>query len=292
MLEQLSKGAAFYFKPKTKQMSKKTERLDPNIYTKDGRLRRRKPKTKRDYFTQETEDAIIKYIKSNSYEERENIYNNEIRSSMEKLVECVTNSFSSDYVKAEAINILDVQKEMLSHLVNILSGDKGVSEKGGYRQSKGKAYSYFTRTAKNYLIWVNKQAYKNVQTKADIQEVDEDSRIRRRDIELEGDNHFVEFVHSFKNYLLQNIDDLYPEPSDKAVVTVFCKILDNASNLDIFNRKVLYFQIREETGVKTPDITRVLNQVKEDMANQLTIYHLKDGELDIEYNNIFETKYY
>ena len=32
--------------------------LDPNIYTKKGTLRKRKPKKDRNYFTQETEEAF------------------------------------------------------------------------------------------------------------------------------------------------------------------------------------------------------------------------------------------
>ena len=259
------------------------EATDTVKYTKDGKIRRRKPKVKRDYFTQDTEDAIVEYINSKSVEHRENLYNTRIRYSMEKLVECVVNTFSFDYVEASAINLIDVQKETLSHLIKILSGDKNLKEKGGYRPSKGKAYSYFTRTAINHLMWLNKQAYKNLQQKADLEGAEDDSRLKRIRAEEETGKNFVDFVQSFRLFMEQNLYDLFPDDLDRRIAEIFCVLLKNASNLEIFNRKVIYFQIREETRAKTPDITRVLSQIKEDMANQMTIYYRKGGELDVEY---------
>jgi fructose/tagatose bisphosphate aldolase len=48
-----------------------SDTLDTNIYTKKGTLRKRKPKKSRNYFTQETEDAIVEFISCKDIKKRE-----------------------------------------------------------------------------------------------------------------------------------------------------------------------------------------------------------------------------
>ena len=45
------------------------------LLTKKGKPRKRKPKTKIEYFTSETQDAILRYRESTSLAERNKIYN-------------------------------------------------------------------------------------------------------------------------------------------------------------------------------------------------------------------------
>jgi hypothetical protein len=55
--------------------------------TKKGQPRKRKPKTKNNYFTQETEEAILEYRSSVDHLERNRIYNERIHFGFYKLVE-------------------------------------------------------------------------------------------------------------------------------------------------------------------------------------------------------------
>jgi hypothetical protein len=50
-----------------------TKQLDPTLYTKKGTLRKRKPKKNKNYFTQDTEDAIIPFLASTDDYERNKI---------------------------------------------------------------------------------------------------------------------------------------------------------------------------------------------------------------------------
>lgn len=250
------------------------------LYTKDGKIRKRRPKNKRDYFTQQTEDAIIKYMNTESQAEREKIYNNEIRDSMDKLVECIANSFKFDYVKQEAIDIKDVEKETLSYLYEIFKH---------YKKENGKAYSYFGTVAKRRLIKLNKEAYKDRQEVTNnLDEIDTDKKTKRRNIETDHTSDFQHFVKSFSAYLKQNLDSLYPGESERLVATCFVDLLDNAGELESFNKKVIYFLIKEKTGVKTYDITKTLAQLYLDMKDQQAIYYLTGGELFIKYKSPFE----
>ena len=65
------------------------------------------------YFTQDTEDAIIRYNKSTDPEERENLYREFIQDPFDKLAENVINRFKFPYmegtfdeVKAEVVSFL------------------------------------------------------------------------------------------------------------------------------------------------------------------------------------------
>ena len=49
------------------------------LYTKKGTLRKRRPKTKNQYFTQDTEDAIIEYVNETDQDKRNAIYNARIK---------------------------------------------------------------------------------------------------------------------------------------------------------------------------------------------------------------------
>ena len=71
--------------------------LDLTKYTKNGTLRKRKPKTSRNYFTQETEDAIIAYNSTDNYVERNRLFNEHINTSFHKLAENIINTFKFHY---------------------------------------------------------------------------------------------------------------------------------------------------------------------------------------------------
>ena len=48
------------------------------MYTKKGTLRKRRPKTKNQYFTADTEEAILEYLKETDEKKRNEIYNERI----------------------------------------------------------------------------------------------------------------------------------------------------------------------------------------------------------------------
>ena len=112
--------------------------------------RKRKPRTKKNkmYFTQETEDAIIKYNNSEDTVERNNIYNDYIKYPFEKLAENILNTFKFSYFQCSHE---EVQLETVSNLVSNIHK---------YKQENGKAFSYFSIIAKNFLILYNNGNYK------------------------------------------------------------------------------------------------------------------------------------
>ena len=118
-------------------------------YTKKGTVRKRKPKTKKMYFTQDTEDAIVEYLATTDHYTRNKIYNERIQYAFHKLTENIIHTFKFYYTEVETI--AELQHEVTAFLLEKLHL---------YNQSKGKAYSYFGTIAKRYLILSNQKNYK------------------------------------------------------------------------------------------------------------------------------------
>jgi hypothetical protein len=75
-----------------------------------------KPKKSGIYFTQQTEDAIIKYNKSQDFEVKNKIYDNEIHYAFFKLTENIIHTFKFYYTEVD--NIEDLQHEVITFLLS------------------------------------------------------------------------------------------------------------------------------------------------------------------------------
>ena len=124
-----------------------TKTINPKPVVK--KTRKRKKKGKNYYFNQGTEDAIILYNKSTIPHERNKIYNEHIRKPFDKLAENIIHTFKFYYFDVGSI---EVKHEVVSFLVMNIHK---------FQEGKGKAFSYFSIVAKNYLILHNNKNYKH-----------------------------------------------------------------------------------------------------------------------------------
>ena len=97
---------------------KKQETLDLTIYTKSGKLRKRKPKKSRNYFTDDTESAIVEYVSSTDQNLRNKIYNKSINHSFYKLAENIIHTFKFYYTELD--NVEDLKHEVVTFLLQKL----------------------------------------------------------------------------------------------------------------------------------------------------------------------------
>ena len=111
------------------------------------------------YFTIETERAIIAYNASDDHREKNQIYNAELRYPLEKLAENIIHTFKFYHFDQP---IDSVKHEVVSFLITRL--DK-------FTEGKGKAFSYFSVVAKNWLICHNNANYKQMKTHNDVLEL-------------------------------------------------------------------------------------------------------------------------
>ena len=107
-------------------------------------------KKNKNYFTHDTELAIIKYVNTEDYAERNKIYREEIHYALFKLTQNLIHTFKFYYT--EETNLEDLQHEVITFLLTKL--DRFNPAFGA------KAYSYFGTVAKRYLIASNQKNYK------------------------------------------------------------------------------------------------------------------------------------
>jgi hypothetical protein len=239
--------------------------------TKDGKVRKRRPKKSIDYFTLDTQQAILDYRLETSQAKRNQIFNEKIYYAFYKLAENIIHTFKFYYTEVDNIN--ELKHEVISFLLEKLHL---------YKEEKGKAYSYFGTIAKRYLIVYNNNNYKRLKGKAHVEEVDNDKTITNNLLLTEPD-HFKEPV--FIELFIKEVDDklleLFPKPQEARVGDAILELFKRRENIDIFNKKALFIYIKEITDAPTPIITKVIKVLKEVYREMLNDYLEKGTEINI-----------
>jgi hypothetical protein len=212
--------------------------------------RKRKKKSK-NYFTQDTEDAIVLYNNTDDPAIRSDIYRDRIHYAFFKLTENIIHTFKFYYTEVDDIEHL--QHEVITFLLSKL--DKFDPTRGA------KAYSYFGTIAKRYLILSNQKNYKKRVDKAPVSVIEEDEN---HSYIIDGDNvhdRLSLFIDEYVEYVTENIYTLFPKGNDAQIADAILEIFRKRENIDVFNKKALYIYIREMVDVKTPKITKIANRL-------------------------------
>ena len=224
------------------------------------------------YFTQETEDAIVRYNKSTNSIEKEKIYHRYIHYAFFKLTENIIHTFKFYYTEVE--NIEDLQHEVITFLL---------SKMHLYDQTKGaKAYSYFGTIAKRYLIISNTRNYKRRIDKAPVEGLDENEKYSYQIEETLSNAHddkLSYYIDEFTNYCTENIFELFPKDEDAQIADAVLELFRKRDSIDVFNKKALYIYIREQVDAKTPKITKIASQLY-DIFKSNYIHYLENGYVE------------
>jgi hypothetical protein len=221
-------------------------------FTRQGTVRKRKPKQANVYFTQETEDAIVRYVASDDQKERNELFNKHINYALHKLAENIIHTFKFYYTEVETIE--ELKHEVVCVLLEKLHK---------YKQSEGKAYSYFGTIVKRYLIVYNNNNYKKLKNKGTIEEVDVDKTITSELIKKEDvDVKILDFTDAFVELVDTNLFKLFAKHKEATVADAVLELFKKRESLDVMSKKALYIYIREITEAPTPVITKVIKKLK------------------------------
>jgi hypothetical protein len=131
-----------------------------------------------------------------------------------------------------------------------------------YTAGKGKAFSYFSIVAKNYLILHNNNNYKKMKTHDKIDVMDWDRSIQTEISQKDTDSSYKEFVSQMLEYWDNNMNVIFRRQKDIRVADAVLHIFRIKGSIELFNKKALYILIREMTQSNTQHITRVINVMK------------------------------
>jgi hypothetical protein len=219
--------------------------------TKKGRVRKRKPKEPRMYFTQDTEEAILEYLRNTDTDIRNHIYNERIKYAFYKLAENIIHTFKFYYTDTDTIE--ELKHEVITFLLEKLHL---------YKQEKGAAYSYFGTIAKRYLINYNQDNYMKLQEKVCIDNTSEEADELINESENPLKDNLNDYINLYVAYVDKNLYTLFPKIKDAKTADAIIELFRKRESIDIFNKKALYIYIREMTEVETPQITRIIKKLK------------------------------
>ena len=218
------------------------------------------------YFTQDTEDAIVLYNNTTDFEVKSRIYQDRIHYAFFKLTENIIHTFKFYYTEVD--NIEDLQHEVITFLLSKIHLFK--PEKGA------KAFSYFGTIAKRYLILSNQKNYKKRIDTIGLDTIEEDEEHSYSIDDSSHDERLSMFIDIYTEYVTKHIYTLFPKEYDARIADAILELFRKRENLDIFNKKALYIYIREIIDVKTPKITKIANQLY-DIFKENYVFYLEHG---------------
>jgi hypothetical protein len=241
-----------------------------------AKSRGRKPKNKQ-YFTKETEDAILLYNTLDDEYERNKLYDSKIKYAFDKLAENIIHTFKFYH--------FDVPYEDVKHEVIAFLNEK-ISK---YTDpTKGKAFSYFSIIAKNYLIVANNTNYNKFKNSDQPEAIDDNRNIINEVLREEELDEKKEFMDLYVKYMDENLSTIFKKQTDMSVADSVLELFRTRENIEDFNKKALYILIRDRSGVKTQYITRVVNIMK-DVYADMYINYKRSGIISINQSKFRKT---
>ena len=252
----------------TSSIETKPVKAKPKVRVR--KTRKRKKKGKNYYFNQGTEKAIIRYNKTDDARLKNTIYNEHIRAAFDKLAENIIHTFKFYYFDVGSI---EVKHEVVSFLVMNIHK---------FKEGKGKAFSYFSIVAKNYLILNNNKNYKMGKIHSEMKVLDYKRNLMGENTMSETAEKSVLFVDELHRFWDANLSNIFRRDKDIRVADSVLHIFRIKENIENFNKKALYILIREMTGSNTQHITRIINVMKK-YNKRLLLEFDKEGMVDVSY---------
>jgi hypothetical protein len=223
------------------------------------KITRRKPGTKPagDYFSKDTQKAILEYQKEVSLPEKHKIYVEKILPAFESLVENLINVYGFKVMYETKKDLKSECCAFLFSTVHKFDGEKG-----------SKAFSYFNVVGKHWLTIRSKQNAKKVKAYISL---DDREALTNSDLEhLELHN----FVPSYETVMEQNetlknlhrvVDTLEKRvktDNEKLCVGAIQEIVNNMGDIDLLSKRAILCYLREISGLSAKSLSVVLSNLK------------------------------
>jgi len=244
----------FYKKLAEQQAEEK--RIADELYAEQaaGKKRRGRPRKNKMYFTPITEAAIIAYNAETDQPLRNKVFNEHIHRALDKLSENIIHTFKFYYFDYGARELKhEVVAFMLEKLPKFIEG-------------RGKAFSYFSIVAKNYLIQNNNKNYKTMKEKAPVIAIDTQRDVTNEEMKRDFNDQRAIFMEAFIEHYDKQIPKVFKSDRDRKIAYAVIQLFRERENIENFNKKALYIMIREMTNTRTQYITKVVNIIKNEYS--------------------------
>lgn len=217
--------------------------------------KKRRKRTKNNYFTKIHEEAIVKYAASSCRKEKTNLYGSLIQPAFSEMV----NKIIFTYKFNNLPNIDCLREDCKVWLTTIL--DKYDPNKGS------KAFSYFSVVTKNWFIHKVKKNSKKIKREVSFEHLVSNGGPDVLGTSGQQDDYIEKREEAeFWMCLLQQVDKWDTgnlKQNEKVVLEAVKVLLHNIDDIEIFNKKAVYLYLRELTGLNTKQVVNNLNKLRE-----------------------------
>jgi len=230
-------------------------------------MAKKRRKKSKNYFTQDTENAIVLYNNTEDFKLRSTIYQHEIHYAFFKLTENIIHTFK--FYHTEVSNLEHLQHEIITFLlskIHLFDPTKGA-----------KAYSYFGTIVKRWLILYNTKNYNKKIKNVPVDNLTKDGSGYTYDMDsgkLQDD--LSKYIDLFVTHTSDNIYELFPKKNDAQIADAILELFRKRETIEVFNKKALYIYIREMVDVKTPKITKIADKLHNIFKSKY-VFYLENG---------------
>lgn len=230
--------------------------MSENTTNKRGRKR-----TTNLYFGSIQEEAVVKFLSTEDYEERNKIYNTHLKAPLNKMIESIIRRYK---LYRKEYTYEDIHSDTLSFLATKM-------EK--FEPSKNKkAYSYFGTICKNYLLGQLLKSDKK--TKSDVSYEDMYKTVEQMDdyiynIEDSDKTPLDDFIKEISTNIKEELNAIKITENEKRVGESLIVVLDNWETIfeqiesgNKYNKNLILSYIREISGLTTKDIRVSMRRFK------------------------------
>lgn len=226
---------------------------------KRRKIRRRKPGSKpaSQYFTMDTQAAIVRYQDSEDDAYRESTYVKEILPAFDALVENLINVYGFKVMHESKQDLKSECLEFLYTVVHKFDPTKG-----------SKAFSYFNVVAKNWLTIKSKQNTKKLKKYISL---DFKEGLSQTDLAAIERNNFVpgldelmapQDMRAMLESIVNELKTRVRSDNEKAALEAINVIIDNLDDIDLLSKRAVLLYIREITGLSSKQLSIVLSSLK------------------------------
>lgn len=231
--------------------------LTTNITTE--KKKRGRKSTNTNYFDVREEEAVLRYLKATTFEDKNRIYNEYLRHPLDKMISSIIRRYK---LYRKDMDFTDIHTDTHSFLMTKLDKFKPDKNK--------KAYSYFGTICKNYLMGQIIKDQKEINRKISYEDISQ-SLENRPDLvyyleneQIEADFVIKKFVEELKYYIEnENLND-----NEKKLGLSLIDLFENYKKIFLgtdnnkFNKNVILLSLREMTNMSTKEIRTSMKRFK------------------------------
>jgi hypothetical protein len=180
--------------------------------------KKRRKRSKR-YFTKITEMAINAYNESDDTVLKNKIYNRFIHYPFDKLSENVIHTYKTYYFDVPYEDVKANVVAFLNEKIHKFNGENG------------RAFSYFTVVARNYLFNENNANYARMKSKTEVKYIDSSRNIVNEIVDQNNKEAKADFIDHFTKYIDYHLYALFLKDRDRAIADSINELFKNRYDL-------------------------------------------------------------